>query len=450
MWHEPMDNIDYYPPETIAHPEPQQNPGLEFVQYTAFVKLVMNIEQQITLPEQDLLTEDLINIERIHGHYINSYIGHLKLDSESAYQALDQDLLPLDAFALFRHHPTQEKVIIHIISGRMHTPKPSNPWINLLLFIATIISVLITGTIIAIGEIGLTDPLQAQTISDQLLPNLWRGLPYALSIILILGSHEMGHYLMMRYYRIPASLPYFIPLPFISPFGTMGAAIMMKGMLKTRKALFDVGAAGPLAGFVWALPILFIGLATSSVQPMSGGMVEGNSLLYTAAKILTFGQFLPNNEMDVMLNQLAWAGWTGLFVTALNLIPLGQLDGGHIIYSLIGAKARKLFIPLSLVGIFMSLFISTTWILLFVLLLIFGRFYAVPYDDITPLNRGRKLIAGFTILLFIFIFVPIPLSDGQFQDGLITASHPLTLPLTISIGLLFSALYWPNRTRFRR
>ena len=175
---------------------------------------------------------------------------------------------------------------------------------------------------------------------------LWRGLPYTIAILLILGSHELGHYFAARHHKLAVTLPYFIPAPFISLIGTFGAFIQLREPMRNRKVLLDVGAAGPLTGLVFAIPILLIGLATSQVGPIQpGGMVEGNSLLYALAKIIVFGRFLPNGSVDVYVNQLAWAGWTGLLVTALNLIPIGQLDGGHILYSLIGERARMPVLP---------------------------------------------------------------------------------------------------------
>src|SRR5690606_10828231 len=144
--------------------------------------------------------------------------------------------------------------------------------------------------------------------TDQLW-QIWRGWPFAASILLILGAHELGHYFAARRHNVPVTLPYFIPMP-LSLFGTLGAFIRLQGPVNNRRALFDVGAAGPLAGLVFALPILFFGLATSDVGPISpGGLFEGNSVLYSALKYLVFGRLLPGGGEDVYLNQVAWAGW---------------------------------------------------------------------------------------------------------------------------------------------
>ncbi len=273
--------------------------------------------------------------------------------------------------------------------------------INLLLFIATIFSTLFTGA---------TYGADGQSL------DLWRGWPFSLSILLILGAHELGHYFAARYHKVPVTLPYFIPLPFFSLFGTLGAFIQLKAPVKNRRALFDVGAAGPLAGMVLAIPILLYGLFTSPVEviqlaPGDTLLLEGNSLFYALAKLLIFGQMLPTPAgLDVHLNQIAWAGWVGLLVTGLNLIPVGQLDGGHVTYVLFGRKAKQLFWPviLSLAGLVIFTG-ATMWIIWIVMLYFLGRHHAEPLDDVTPLDAKRRALAIFTLIIFILVFVPVPL-----------------------------------------
>ena len=213
---------------------------------------------------------------------------------------------------------------------------------------------------------------------------------------------ELGHYFAARHHNVPVTLPYFLPMP-LSLFGTLGAFIRLQGPVTNRRALFDVGAAGPLAGLVFALPVLFIGLATSAVGPvMPGGIFEGNSILYSLAKLAVFGRLLPGNGVDVHLNQVAWAGWVGLFVTGLNLIPVGQLDGGHVADALFGKRARLFFWPaivaLGLIVLYSWLagFFTPTWLLWIFLLLAFGRVHARPLEDITELDTRRRVLAVFT------------------------------------------------------
>ena len=281
---------------------------------------------------------------------------------------------------------------------------PKSRWIiNLVLFIATLLSTLFVG-----ASYG------AET-ADQVW-QIWRGWPFAASILLILGAHELGHYFAARHHNVPVTLPYFIPMP-LSLFGTLGAFIRLQGPVSNRRALFDVGAAGPLAGLFFAIPILFYGLATSPLGPISpGGIFEGNSILYVLAKYAVFGQLLPGGGVDVYLNQMAWAGWVGLFVTGLNLIPVGQLDGGHVAYALFGKQAQRLFWP-AIIGLALIVLYSylqgaftATWILWIFLLLMFGRVHARPLEDISDLDPRRRALAVFTLALFFFAFVPFPLS----------------------------------------
>ncbi len=280
-------------------------------------------------------------------------------------------------------------------------PAPARWLVNLILFILTIGSTLVVGA-------------QQEGVEVTGVASLLAGWRFSASILLILGAHELGHYFAARYHGVPVTLPFFIPIPTI--FGTMGAFIRIKEPVKNKRALLDIGVAGPLAGLVFAVPILFYGLATSPVGalPVGGYMMEGNSLLYALAKVISFGRFLPANGIDVSLNSFAWAGWAGLFVTGLNLLPVGQLDGGHMAYVLFGKHADKLFWPVIIALVGVSLFVGTgTWWLWIGLLFIFGRNHAVPLDDHTPLDGRRRAIAIFALVVFVFTFVPSPVTIIQ-------------------------------------
>jgi membrane-associated protease RseP (regulator of RpoE activity) len=303
-----------------------------------------------------------------------------------------------------------EGEVVLIAEPIVFDPPASNWAVNLMLLIATILSTLFVA---ALAEVALTvEPeVGLGEVLSLTLANLWLGWPYSLSLMLILGAHELGHYFAARYHGVPVTLPYFIPFP-IPPIGTMGAFIRLKAPVKNKRALFDVGAAGPLAGLAFAIPILFIGLAISDVEPLptEGYTLEGNSILYSTVKFLVKGQVLPNETEDVFLSQVAWAGWVGLLVTGLNLIPVGQLDGGHVAYTLFGKRARLLFWPVIL-GLLALVLLTTSlmWGIWIVLLFVLGRFYAEPLDDVTPLDGRRKLLAVLTLIIFILVFVPIPL-----------------------------------------
>jgi membrane-associated protease RseP (regulator of RpoE activity) len=242
---------------------------------------------------------------------------------------------------------------------------------------------------------------------------------------------------MSRHHHTLAPLPYFIPLPF-PPLGTMGAAILMQDTPKNKRVLFDIGVAGPLAGMVVAIPILLLGLSLSHLDVIGAvdGMVqmEGNSLLYLAAKYLTFGQLLPApasfggvsplaywlryfftgqptpiGAIDVFIHPVAFAGWAGLLVTALNLMPVGTLDGGHVVYSLFGDKAAKAY-PLILLALFGLGVFWSGWFFWAFLLLWLGRVHAQPLDQITPLDSRRFLVAALVMAIFILTFSPVPFS----------------------------------------
>ena len=398
------------------------------------VTTVLAVERE-TFDDANHPKENLLLVGE-DSRIIATFEGRLLGDSETAYADLDRLLTPRNYLPLFREN--DGKHVVHIVAGRVH-PKPRHWWLNAVLFIATFFSVLLAGTEMAIGELANGDPAIAQAYIDNLMFELWRGLPYAIAILLILGAHELGHYFAARRHKIVVTLPYFIPAPFIGLIGTLGAFIQLREPMRNRKVLLDVGAAGPLIGLVVALPVLFIGLATSQVLPIPEvASMEGNSLLYALAKIIIFGQFLPSGGYDVFINQLAMAGWTGLLVTGLNLIPIGQLDGGHILYSLIGERARLLFYPLIGAMLVLVLTGSEAWLFWLVLLFLFGRIYATPLDMITQLDTRRKLIAILGLVVFILTFVPIPFSIVV-NEPVLTPRDTIWLPAALMMVAWFTA-----------
>ena len=422
MLHEPASAPSDHPSPIPDEPKTPIDPIQEQQQLALnTVAEVLDIEQDMILEWHELPLEDRATVVQGNVDYLLTIIGDLKIESEIAYERLDKSLEEHDMTALFREKVLdgEEKHVVHILDGRMQTSKSSSPLVNIVMLILTIGSLLYIGASTAIGEIGLTDLNLAETLKNKLIAELWRGLPYTLSLMLILGGHEMAHWFMMRKYQVVASLPFFIPSFHFSPFGTFGAIIITRGAIRNRKVLFDIGVSGPLVGLIFAIPILVIGLATSPVVERSEGRIEGNSIGYAVAKVIVLGEFLPNETSDVMLNQLARAGWTGLFVTALNLIPLGQLDGGHILYSVLGNRARKLYIPILAMALGLTLFVSSIWVVLFFMLMALGKIYAVPLNDITPLDPFRRQIALLTLIIFILIFIPAPITTPDSSGGLL-------------------------------
>lgn len=361
--------------------------------------------------------------------YLLRYRGRLRLeDSAAAYDQLAQSLRHQSLTPLFRIEDGRQ--VVYVVPGRP-TPRASNPMINLVLGILTFFSVVLTG-----ATFGLTEPLP-NDIGQAIFTLLERGWPFAISMLAILGAHEFGHYLAGRHHGVHVTLPYFIPMPF-SAFGTMGAFINMKEPPKNRRHLLDIGIAGPLAGLAVAIPVLLIGLSLSEITrllpaPDQTIQLEGNSILYLAAKFLTFGQLLPApantptspllywiiyfftgqplpiGGLDVNLHPVAWAGWAGLLVTSMNLIPAGQLDGGHMLYVLIGRQKARKVLPFILSGLVLLGFAWQGWWLWAVIIFMLGRNYAEPLDQITPLDDRRKWLAVLALVVFLLTFIPVPL-----------------------------------------
>jgi membrane-associated protease RseP (regulator of RpoE activity) len=239
------------------------------------------------------------------------------------------------------------------------------------------------------------------------------GLWYSIPILAILAAHEFGHYAYCRRHDVDATLPYFIPAPPFFIAGTLGAVIRIKEAFPSKKALFDIGVAGPIAGFVVLVPLLYWGVTMSEVRtaPISETVLYlGEPLLYQAMERLHFGA-LPQGS-DVYLHPMAFAAWFGMFATALNLLPFGQLDGGHIVYSVLGR--RSWFVSAAtLVAAVVLTFVSTSWLLMTVMMLVMAVFLGFRHprilDEHVPLDSGRKLIAFLALIIFVVCFTPVPI-----------------------------------------
>lgn len=276
----------------------------------------------------------------------------------------------------------------------------TSPIVNAVLFVLTLITTTMAGALHA-GADPFLDPW-----------SLPAGLTFSVPLMLILLSHEFGHYAAALRHGVPTTLPFFIPAP---PFliGTFGAFIRMRGMPRSRRALFDVGAAGPWAGLLVAAPAVAVGLYLSDVRPLAenaeGGLSLGSSLLFNGLAHLVIG--IDPNDATILLHPIALAGWFGILVTFLNLLPVGQLDGGHVTYALFGRRHRQIARFFLLVIIGMGFLGWDGW---FVWALMLAFVLKVDHPDTidpdTPLDPGRKLAAWATIAIFALTFVPIPLS----------------------------------------
>jgi len=403
-------------------------------------------------PEIEVLNSQVSKIFRIEDvtlgnpkEWIARYRGtFLTEDTIAAYDQLANAVRGYDLVPLFREDDGDKKIIFLAPTpqARKFSPRIA---VNIILFILTIFSVMLTGVNVPASAI----PADGSGSISLIFRYILTGWPFALSMVGILFAHEMGHYIACRYYKVPATLPFFIPAPFLSPLGTLGAFIMMRGVPKNKRILFDVGIAGPLAGLVVAIPVLFYGLSISHLGPIGSvsqgnGFLEGNSLFYLFSKYLMFGKWLPEpanmgglsplvywvkyfltghpipfNGLDVQIDNVAFAGWAGLLVTAINLFPLGTLDGGHVAYGLFGDKAKKIF-PV-MIGLLIALMvlpalltlnplaINSSWLLWLLILFWLGNVRAQPLDDISPLDPKRRALGFFILIMFVLLFTPVPL-----------------------------------------
>ncbi|MGA7563133.1 MAG: site-2 protease family protein [Desulfobaccales bacterium] len=282
-------------------------------------------------------------------------------------------------------------------------PGPLSPRrlaLPLALFLATVATTIAAGAIQQ-GVNPLTDP-----------GLLYRGVPFSFTLLLILGAHEMGHYLVSRRHQLTVTLPFFIPAPPIPFFiGTFGAFIRIRSPIQDKRALMDVGCAGPLIGVAVSIPVTLVGLKLSTITVMQGGhemLALGEPLLYQFLSWLAFGTLSP--QAQVILHPVAFAGWIGMLVTSLNLIPVGQLDGGHVSYALFPEYHRR--ISLGFLGLLVAcgLIFWYGWLIWAVLLSFLGWRHPQPSYYWLPLDARRRWLGFFTILVFALTFCPTPLS----------------------------------------
>ena len=305
--------------------------------------------------------------------------------------------------------------------GEVALERTQIPVLNIVLFLLTMLTTTIAGAIMIGEEIPISQPLVAAAA-------LRSGLLFSLPLMAILLAHEMGHYLTARYHGVPTSLPYFIPAPW-PPFfitGTFGAFIRMKAMPRTRRVMFDIGAAGPWAGVLVAIPALIVGLRLSDVTPLErtfGGIEFGSSLLFLGLTHLVLGA--DPSVVTVSLHPIALAGWFGLLVTSLNLLPVGQLDGGHVVYALFPRRHRTiatLFVISCILMVVVPLALGRNpwwgWLIWAVILIALGLGHPSTVDRDSPLDPGRTFAAWLTVVLFIVTFSPVPLSIGQPEQSM--------------------------------
>jgi Zn-dependent protease len=339
----------------------------------------------------EVMTIDDVRSDEVGGRRVESFHGRLTRDSQAAYAYVGPRFREQGYTALLREE--RQGVALVGMPGVIEAA-PSRLWVALLLFALTVVSTTFVGGLTATGfDLGL-------------------GLAFSGALMTILLSHEMGHYLVARRFGVAVSYPFFIPMP-IFLLGTMGAFISIKEPLPNRKTLLAIGIAGPLAGLVVTIPLLLLGLNLSEVQPIPSGegyFTEGNSLLYALAKYLVFGQWLPSNGVDVFIHPVALAGWAGVLLTGLNLLPAGQLDGGHIAVALLGPRIAQ-WLTIAIAGLMVVLgFQWNGWFLWAIIIALFGLQRTPLLDEVTPLRGTWRLLALLGLLVFAITFTPVPIS----------------------------------------
>ncbi len=318
-----------------------------------------------------------------------TFVGRLQQDADHVFRVLKQRFSRYGYTPLLRRLHGQDAIIA--VPGAIRPYRGSRLVLPILLLLATMATTTIMGSLL-VGANPLRDPQE-----------LWWGAAFAFGLLSILGVHELGHYLLARYHGVAVTLPYFIPVPF--GLGTFGAFIQLKSPVENRRALFDVGVAGPIAGALVAIPLFIIGLTRSPlvVAPGHGGL--GRSLLVDAL-IQLIRPHPPGYA--VMLHPLALAAWFGLLITGFNLLPAGQLDGGHIAYAILGERARWITAITLLILIAMGSLYWSGWYIWALFVALTGLTHPAPLNDITPLNGKRHLGALLALGLFALTFSAAP------------------------------------------
>jgi membrane-associated protease RseP (regulator of RpoE activity) len=316
-----------------------------------------------------------------------------------------ETLAPLEAGAL-PETPVEARV-----ADRPPEPlrRPSRWRLSIALLFVTFFTTLLTGMRFEAGVRGV-DLGEHDLFGEPSL--LLLGLPYALSILAILGTHELGHYLACRHYGVDATPPFFLPAPPLFLFGTFGAFIRIRAPITNRRVLFDVGVAGPLAGFVVAVPVMILGVMQSGWRPLDptpGGMWLGDCLFTKIVTGWLAGPPPAPEGWSFSFSSMAIAGWVGFLATALNLLPVGQLDGGHIAYA-VSRRLHRVASRFCLVAfVVMGLTVNESWLFWATVMVLFSPRHPPLVDEHAPLSRGRLAVALLAAIIFAVAFIPDPL-----------------------------------------
>ena len=294
-----------------------------------------------------------------------------------------------------RESPRIDVTLIESPPWAPPAPRRQFPWLHPLLFLGTVYTTLAAGALM-------------QNLNAYANPALLvAGIPFSFTLLAILGIHELGHYVLSRMHGVQATLPYFLPVPTF--IGTFGALIKIRSPIPNRQALLDIGAAGPIAGFIVAVPAIFLGLEVSEVtstEAIGDVLILGDSLLLWIAEHWIFGN-LPDHQA-ISLGPVAFAGWIGLLITALNLLPIAQLDGGHIAYALLGRYHRYVAWVTLAVMVGLGIVGWPGWFVWAALATLMRLRHPPTLNDAIPLDRRRKIIAAVCLGILILCFIPVP------------------------------------------
>lgn len=347
----------------------------------------------------------------VHFDTVSMYCNVDRATLEANFESLRRDLRPMAYIPLI----TEERgeAIIHVV--RRPPEKFWGAWVNVILLIATIATTVYAGATIWDAVFGTGGALSGESLANG-------ALYFALPLMLILGIHELGHYWAARMHSVAASMPFFIPAPTL--LGTLGALISIREPIPSKKALLDIGFAGPIAGFVVAIPVLCIGLLLSGdiTTPVQSDTLEGGTMLVGSSALFQGFVMLFGLGGGVSLHPMAFAGWVGFLVTALNLLPVGQLDGGHIARALLGERSRWAGYAALGIMLVLGLFYSG-WLFFALIIMFMGLRHPPPLNDVTVLTNGRKAVGIAAAAMLVLCFVPVPFStvpvnyDFTFQEA---------------------------------
>jgi membrane-associated protease RseP (regulator of RpoE activity) len=331
--------------------------------------------------------------------------GRLLYDPDPAYDEIARRFAVHGYTPMFRRENDQDVIVA--IMGVAGKVKMGNSLVNILLLLATIVTTLAAGA-------AMRNENLFTALADGYVPIVVRaalaGAPFALTLLGILGVHELGHYVAARAHGVAASLPYFIPLPF-GGLGTLGAFISIRSPMKDRRVLFDIGLAGPLAGLVVALPLLVFGLLLSPEVPESAGgltlRVLGSSVLVDTLVALL--RDVPDGR-TLAVHPIFFAAWLGLLLTSVNLLPVGQLDGGHVAYALFGRRAHTLALLTFFALLAAGYLLANMWYIWAFFVMLGGLRHPPTMNDITPLTWSRRFLGLAAALIFVLMIVPRPFS----------------------------------------